>query len=650
MRLRRRATALLLSATSLLGGCGERSAPAPSAAASASEAAPAAPPPVEALLFPAGPSLLAEAPLLDLVPVETHAAVLLAGQQAFASALPEKAFAPETRDSLLAIAAEDLDSYFRSKADLAKLAAALDLDKPVALALLDETTETRAFYATVKDEAALAKLAKSLVGSKEVATAEGVKVWSKKGSSIGVVLRGGVAVFVLGGRWYRPESADAAARWGQSIAKLEASASIGKAPWLASAAAQIAFGRHAVVVVRPGYLTADALAFDRRRLEEETQNKAEKDVAWWKALIAEIEKARGAFEARSPALVLGIEVTKDAVHAKGYIPGPEGRAPFDPPRPLPPAFQELLSRSVRFYGNIGKDAAAGVGADHRFRIHRSWCDVEPTKVLASLSGDLVVLEKAAAWGVTDEAAVWAVLKSEIEKRYENLLDGKRWKIDDAARTIQCGEGGLRVASGWLLMSQESELLARFPNGGDAKPADVKPGVEELQKIEGVVARFRAPVIEPNPLRGLSGSSMKSLLDDKCAFGPGGALLGKPTEEQTKAYEKLCKERRDIVDELGKARSKADETTERLLGGVELLAKPAPGGAFVYGTWAMEAPSTEALASQLLEVWLPAAPSGERAKKLADIDTKLEAIREEILRSALDALPPFEPGGVPSFTP
>lgn len=640
----------MLSASAMLCACSDPPAPAPSAAASASEAAPAAPPPVEALLFPAGPSLLSQAELLDLVPVEAHATVLLAGQQAFASALPEKAFAPETRDALLALAAEELDGFFRSKADLAKVGAALDLESPAALALLDETTETRAFYARVKDEAALAKIAKSLVGTKERSGPAGEKVWSRKGSSIGVVIRGGVAVLVLGGRWYRSESADAAARWSETIAKLEASASIGKAPWLTAAASQIAFGRHAVVVVRPGYLTADALAFDRRMLEEKAQNKAEKEVAWWKALISEIEKARGAYEARSPALVLGIEVTKDAVHAKGYIPGHDGRAAFDPPRPLPPAFQELLSRSVRFYGNIGKDAAAGVGADHRFRIHRSWCDVEPTKVLASLSGDLVVLEKAAAWGVTDEAAVWAVLRSEIEKRYEKLLDGKRWKIDDDARTVQCGEGGLRVASGWLLMSQDGGLLTRFPDGGDAKPADVKPGVEELLKIEGVVARFRAPVIEPNPLRGLGGSSMKSLLDDKCAFGPGGALFGKPTEEQTKAYEKLCKERRELVDELDKAHGKAVETTERLAGGVELLTKPAPGGAVVYGTWAMEAPNVTTLASQLLEVWLAAAPSGERAKKLADIDGKLEAIREEILRSALDALPPFEPGGVPSFTP
>lgn len=137
---------------------------------------------------------------------------------------------------------------------------------------------------------------------------------------------------------------------------------------------------------------------------------------------------------------------------------------------------------------------------------------------------------------------------------------------------------------------------------------------------------------------------------KCAFGPGGALFGTPTEAQTKAYEKLCKERRKLVEELDKTRSKADETTARLLGGVELLAKPAPGGAFVYATWAMTAPSTDALASQLLDVWLAAAPSGERAKKLADIDGKLEAIREEVMKAAFDSLPPFEPGGFPPLTP
>src|SRR5687768_5835295 len=83
-----------------------------SASASAAEA-PAAPPPIEAQMFPEGPSLLAESKLLELVPREAHGAVVVAGLSALEPALPEAAKTSATRDALVALLAVELKDYVR---------------------------------------------------------------------------------------------------------------------------------------------------------------------------------------------------------------------------------------------------------------------------------------------------------------------------------------------------------------------------------------------------------------------------------------------------------------------------------------------------------------------------------------------------------
>ena len=71
----------------------------------------------------------------------------------------------------------------------------------------------------------------------------------------------------------------------------------------------------------------------------------------------------------------------------------------------------------------------------------------------------------------------------------------------------------------------------------------------------------------------------------------------------------------------------------------MVAKPAAGGAYVYGTWAMEAPSTYELATKLFEAWGPTAPSSERGKKILEIRTKIAALDKDAKSRTLDVFGP-----------
>ncbi len=637
--------ALMMSAA-----CSDRAAnDVASASASAAEA-PAAPPPIEAQLFPEGPSLLGESKLLELVPREAHGAVVVAGWSALEPVLPEAAKTPATRDALVALLAVELKDYVRrpdsssgdyeaKPPDLAPVVAALDLEKPFGVAILDDAAEAYAFSAAVRDEAALIKALQRIGGAAKPKEASGAKVLAL-GAAANAVLRGEVVVFVSGGRWFRRDTPSSLAKWTERIATGDPSGSIGGQPWMRAATERVRFGKHALVVLQPSVATAGAIAFDREQLARQKEEKKtdKKRDDFWNELISDLNAATASLEGRSPALVVGVEITRDEVRAKGWLPAVDAKPPLDPPRQLPPAFAELDDRSVRLRANLGKEAAAAVGADHRFRIRRGYCAFRPKVVSQWLSGDVVVLDKAAAWGVTDDKAAWDSVKAFLEKEYAEPA-GNRWKVDDATRTVSCVKEGIRVAEKWVVISEEPALLKRFPAAGGARPVDAKPRVREIAGIEGTIARARPVLVEPNVLGMFGGAGV---LGSRCSFGIVG-MFSRPTEEQTKAYNELCKELGQLEEKQSKARGDAMTKSSALLGSLELVAKPADGGAFVYGTWLMDAPSTHDLVSRLLEAWQPAAPTAEGGKRITQIQKKLTALEEQIRKEGFDALPPIHLG-------
>jgi hypothetical protein len=522
-------TALLPAAFSALAcsalACSSQTSGSGAPSAS-SAAAPQKAPPIEATLFPAGKSVLADLPAMKLVP--KSAPVVLAardpaGAVAKLAALSGFSDAEEPLAKEIDAAAKDISKDLPEIAALAQNG--VDLAKPAGVVWMDHDLDTAAIFASVSDEAAmrrwLEERAKQAKGKRELMTVDDALVLrAKRDVTRAVVLRKG-HVFFVRTRERSQLDADRVIRAADALAKTAEADSVGADTTFTKAMQALAFGSQAALYVNVARFAESlvdargrALAAAQKQLEEakaalaDAESKKRKsavDEARYAAETAEhtqrhaeaaAKKAEvlGLLKDEVPSLAAGVDLGEREVKLKGFlaIAKPGGLKLFAPAGAPSAVFDAALHPRAAVQLALDPRLFDAV-LDHFHQTSLTWrtLPIEPARgVLASLNVDRKELDplldgelSAASFpqkvaapeaqdaGAGDDAGADAGAPASREREGFTVI----WHVSDAARATAVLEAGWKTVEG-------TERAAK----GQAKR--LAPGSYEVARGGDMVAR------------------------------------------------------------------------------------------------------------------------------------------------------------------
>jgi len=645
---------VLLAALGLGLGCSrppgaDSAAPADADAATARAASP------EDELFPQGRSLLLDAEVLKLVPRECFGVVMVAGIDALGATLPTPRLrAPDAQQALTSLVAELTVELSKDLPDPAALeAAGIDTSKPMGVVLLDDELRAIALFAGVRDEAKVRAELDKRKGSRTIANdGDALVLQARQDVTRAVVLRKGQLFVLRAGASYEAAVDNRIATWSKRLATSTEDASLSRDQALMQGAEQVAYGSLGAAFLRPAVLLAaakDQIAHPRSYLGEESKEQQaarQQRLERLAALTATLDKA-------TSGLVVGLGEGAGTLLVRGLIMTPAGGPLLlGAARALPAGVAELRPTSLRFYGALDPsllevlplvDSGIEVGIWHPLGEVFNLEELRP-----ELTGDVVLLANAtaAAFGIKDATHVRAMLAGraktgpfadklrEQEERSKQAPPGeapstraRAYEIDPVAGTAKYQDSYLRVTNDWLVLAEDRGFVDRFPAPTTASPLEPQGVAAKLRAIRDTSAELLWPVVGEDRF---ASQGDLGRLDATCAVGFGLMLaLGKPTDEEKKKNEELCKELEELESKGAQARAQARAQTRSLLGRAELVAKPVAGGAAIYGALEQRAADLNVLAEALITAWLPAAPSSDQAKRIAQLRAELDKLQEDV---------------------
>jgi hypothetical protein len=249
-------------------------------------------PQVEATLFAPSKSILADLPVLKLVPKETQVVFAVRDPATIVAKLGTLGGFAEAKDP---IAKEIDDAAKEISKDLPEIAAlaanGVDLAKPAGVMWTDHELDTAVIFAAVSDEAAMKKWleerAKQSNGRRELITSgDALILRAKRDVTRAVVLRKGVVFWVRTRESFGldPKRVTSAA---DAIAQTAEAGSLGADPTFTKAVASLAHGAEASLFVNAGRFAEGIVAARTKALAD-----AQKGLDEAKAKLADAEKKK----------------------------------------------------------------------------------------------------------------------------------------------------------------------------------------------------------------------------------------------------------------------------------------------------------------------------------------------------------------------
>ncbi len=267
------ACALVLASAVALPACSSSSAPSGSTTTTAGGSGDAVKgPPAEATLFAPSASILADLPVLKLIPKGTPVVLAVRDPATILAKLGTLGGFAEAKEPLakeIDDAAKDLSKDLPELAALAT--AGVDLNKPAGVLWTDNDLDTAAIFAAVSDEAAmkrwLEERAKQSNGKREmVTTGDAIVLRAKRDVTRAVVLRKGFVFWVRTREKFGldPKRVTSAA---DAVAQTVEADSLGADATFTKAIASLAYGAQASLFVNAGRF-AEAIVADRAKALE----------------------------------------------------------------------------------------------------------------------------------------------------------------------------------------------------------------------------------------------------------------------------------------------------------------------------------------------------------------------------------------------
>ena len=346
-------------------------------------------PQVEATLFAPSKSILADLPVLKLVPKETQVVFAVRDPATIVAKLGTLGGFAEAKDP---IAKEIDDAAKEISKDLPEIAAlaanGVDLAKPAGVMWTDHELDTAVIFAAVSDEAAMKKWleerAKQSNGRRELITSgDALILRAKRDVTRAVVLRKGFVFWVRTRENFGldPKRVTSAA---DAIAQTAEAGSLGADPTFTKAVASLAYGAEASLFVNAGRFAEGIVAARTKALAD-----AQKGLDEAKAKLADAEKkkrksaaedakyevdnaqravngaerrakqveALGAMKDEVPAIAMGVELGDRDVRLKAFVAMPKPGAVK--------LFAPLAGSSAVFDSAVGARSAGRFAIDPR---------------------------------------------------------------------------------------------------------------------------------------------------------------------------------------------------------------------------------------------------------------------------------------------